>query len=151
MPISIAVHKPALLARRSRNRVGFWRAEKNRRSVCFADHVNRELLLVVMKLHLIGKELETDMLLVFKNRENSDRYAAPIENEPPQGKSRPGQPENHRIRAKDRMSKLQYVDKQVTPFAPLAFLKVSLSLAAHFDFTISCEDIGDFVPKFKQA
>jgi hypothetical protein len=139
MPISIAVHEPAIPARRSRNRVGFWRAEKNWRSVCHVDYVNRELLLVVMKLQLNGKESETGILLVFKDRENSDRHAAHIENKPPQGKWRPGQPENHRIRARDRMSKLQYVDWQVTLIAPLAFLKVSLSLAVHFDFAISCE------------
>ena len=55
-----------------------------------ADFVNRELLLVVMKLQLNGKELETDILFAFKGRENSDRYPAHIENKPPQGKWRPG-------------------------------------------------------------
>ena len=54
------------------------------------DYVNRELSLVVMKLQLNGKELETDILLVFKDRENSGRYPAHIENKPPQGKWRPG-------------------------------------------------------------
>lgn len=49
------------------------------------------------------------------------------------------------------MSKLQYVDWQVTLIAPPAFLKVSLSLAAHFDFAISRKDIGDFVPEFEHA
>jgi hypothetical protein len=49
------------------------------------------------------------------------------------------------------MSKLRYVDYEVALIAPLAFLKVSSSEIEHFDFAISYEDIGDFIPEFKHA
>jgi hypothetical protein len=129
-----------------------WFLQRTKFAACALD------LVVEEKWHqrwykdpISGKESETDILLVFKDRENSDRYAVHVENKPPHGKWRPRQPENYRIPAKDRMSKLRYVDYQVALIAPLAFLKVSSSEIEHFDFAISYEDIGDFIPEFKHA
>lgn len=95
-----------------------------------------------------GKESEGDILLVFKDRENSDRYAIHIENKPAHGKWRPLQPENYRIRAKDRMSEWRYDDFETVLIAPLSVIKRSPREVGHFDLTISYEDISKFVPQF---
>jgi hypothetical protein len=97
---------------------------------------------------ITGKDSETDILLLFRSRENSDRYAIHIENKPAHGKWEPFQPENYRKRAMDRMSKWQYVEFQTVLIAPLSVIERSPLEIGHFDITISYEDISKFVPPF---
>jgi hypothetical protein len=55
---------------------------------------------------LNGKDSETDIVLLFKDRGNGDRYAIHIENKPAHGKWEPNQAENYRRRATNRKMKL---------------------------------------------
>lgn len=97
---------------------------------------------------LTRKDSETDILLLFKDRANGDRYAIHIENKPAHGKWEPNQAENRR-RATNRKMKLQYVDFQTVLIAPTSFIERSPREVEQFDIAISYEDIGAFIPEFK--
>jgi hypothetical protein len=100
---------------------------------------------------ITGEESETDILLLFKDRDNSDRCAIHIENKPLHGKWRPRQPENYPKRAANRTVKLRYVEFQTALIAPLLFIKRWPREAGLFDIRISYEDIAKFVPQFGQS
>jgi hypothetical protein len=93
-------------------------------------------------------ESETDILLLFLDRTNKDRYALHIENKPGHGVWRKGQAEQYRKRALNRMSRWRYVDFQTVLIAPSSFIARSPVEVGHFDVTVSYEEIGTFVPAF---
>jgi hypothetical protein len=96
-------------------------------------------------------ESEGDILLIFKDSVTADRFALHIENKPSHGIWQPSQSENYRKRAEDRMSKWRYVGYQLVLIAPLSFIERSAREVEHFDIAISYEDIGTFVPAFRDA
>ena len=51
-----------------------------------------------------GKDSETDILLMFRDRSNNHRYAIHIENKPDRRRWQKDQAENYRKRALNRMS-----------------------------------------------
>jgi hypothetical protein len=91
---------------------------------------------------------ETDILLIFRERESSERYALHIENKPAHRKWEIDQAKNYRKRAINRMIPWNYVDFQVVLLAPTAFVRLCPDDVAHFDLVISYEDVGIFVPEF---
>ena len=70
-----------------------------------------------------GNESESDILLIFRNRENSQRYAIHIENKPLHGTWQPGEAEGYRLRAEHCMAKWRYVDFQTVLLAPAQFIE----------------------------
>jgi hypothetical protein len=100
---------------------------------------------------ITGEESETDILLIFKDRDNSDRCAIHIENKPLHGKWRPHQPESYPKRAENRAAKLGYAKFQTALIAPLSFIERWPREANLFDIRISYEDIAKFVPQFGQS
>lgn len=97
------------------------------------------------------KDSETDIFLLFQSRVNTDRYAIHIENKPSYRIWEPLQAENYRKRAANRKTKWRYVDFQIALIAPLSFIDRSPREVEQFDFAISYEDIGKFIPEFKCA
>jgi hypothetical protein len=98
-----------------------------------------------------GEESETDILLLFKHRTRPLRYAVHIENKPLHGKWRPDQAKRYAKRALNRMVPIKYAVFQTALIAPRAFMSKHPSEIAHFGFTISYEEIGEFVPAFAAA
>ena|ERR1039458_9411643 len=100
---------------------------------------------------ITGKDSETDVLLLFKDRVNADRYAIHIENKPAHRIWEPLQAENYRKRAMNRKTVWRYVDFQIALIAPSSFIARSPGEAEHFDIVISYEEISKFIPEFRQA
>lgn len=98
-----------------------------------------------------GKDSETDILLMFRDRSNNDRYAIHIENKPDRRTWEKDQAENYRKRALNRMSAWRYVDFQTAVIAPLSLIARSPTEVSHFEVIISYEDISVFVPEFSVA
>jgi hypothetical protein len=94
------------------------------------------------------KDSETDILLIFSDANGGRRYALHIENKPDHRKWEPDQFENYQKRAADRMSAWRYTDYEVVLLAPMSFLTRYPLEAAQFDFRLSYEDVGTFIPEF---
>jgi hypothetical protein len=98
-----------------------------------------------------GKDSESDILLLWRDRSADERLALHIENKPAHGAWEPSQAVNYRRRAENRKSAWRYVDYEVVLMAPAAFLARHLEEVAHFDFVLTYEEIGVFVPAFASA
>ena len=94
------------------------------------------------------RDSETDILLMFRDRNNDARCAIHIENKPDHRKWETNQAENYRKRAFNRMSAWRYSDFQIALIAPLSFTMRSPIETGLFDFVASYEDISGFVPEF---
>jgi hypothetical protein len=94
------------------------------------------------------RDSETDILLIFKDLANHERYAIHIENRPPNREWEPLQAENNRMRAMNRTLKWRYIDFQIALIAPFSFIARSAREVEHFDIAIAYEDISKFVPEF---
>ncbi len=94
------------------------------------------------------RESETDILLVFQDVSNKGRYAIHIENKPRHGRWEEGQAEHYRSRALDKKAAWRYSDFQTALIAPFSFIERWPAEVAHFDFTVSYEDISAFIPAF---
>ena len=97
------------------------------------------------------KDSETDILLMFRDLDSGDRYALHIENKPDHRSWEPDQPENYRKRAFNRMAAWRYVDFQTVLLAPVSFVARWPVEAAHFDLTMTYEEVGLYVPAFASA
>ncbi len=87
-----------------------WFIQRTKFSECALDLVSDE------KWHqrwyrdpMTRKDSETDILLIFKDLGNHERYSIHIENKPPHRRWEPLQPENYRKRAEARMLKWKYI------------------------------------------
>jgi hypothetical protein len=96
-----------------------------------------------------GKDSETDILLMIRNRSSGARYAIHIENKPDHGKWEQNQAENYKKRALNRMSAWRYVDFQTVLIAPESFIARSSEEAMHFNVLVSYEEIRTFIPEFR--
>jgi hypothetical protein len=67
---------------------------------------------------------ETDILLIFKDLANHERYAIHIENKSPDREWEPHQAENNRVQATNRMLKWRYVDFQIAVRSLLLYCKL---------------------------
>jgi hypothetical protein len=97
------------------------------------------------------KDSETDILLMFRDASNCERYALHIENKNAHRKWEPNQAENYRKRATNRMKAWCYVDFQTILLAPSAFVCRHPAEATSFDVVLLYEDVGAFVPEFASA
>jgi hypothetical protein len=95
-----------------------------------------------------GRESETDILLIFRDRENGDQYAIHIEDKPPHGAWQPEQAMHYPIRAKHLAEKFNYVDFQTVLVAPQAFIDRNRLDAAIFSFCIPYEEISEHIAEF---
>jgi hypothetical protein len=95
------------------------------------------------------KDSETDILLIFVDLENSQRYALHIENKTAHSKWEPDQAKNYRKRAMNRMKPLRYADFQTVLVAPASFIDKHPTEAAEFDLLLIYEEVGVFVPEFR--
>lgn len=98
-----------------------------------------------------NRDSETDILLMFADASDGNRYALHIENKPNHRKWEPDQPENYRKRAENRKSAWRYVDYQIVLLAPVLFIARYPVEAAQFDLLISYEDVAAFIPEFAGA
>ncbi len=60
------------------------------------------------------------------------------------------QAENYRRRAANRMIKWKHAGCQVALMAPKEFIEKHPNEARHFDFTITYEEVGVYVPEFRE-
>ncbi len=97
-----------------------------------------------------GAESETDITLIFKNFELKELYSVHIENKPSHRTWEKDQAENYRKRAANRMIKWKHAGCQVALMAPREFIEKHPNEAHHFDFTISYEEVGVYVPEFRE-
>jgi hypothetical protein len=97
------------------------------------------------------KDSETDILLMFRDASNCERYALHIENKTVHRNWEPNQAENYRKRATNRMKAWRYVDFQAILLAPSAFVCRHPAEAKNFDVVLLYEDVGAFVPEFASA
>ena len=95
-----------------------------------------------------GAESETDIILIFKDSESQQLYSIHIENKPSHRAWEKDQAENYRKRAANRMIKWKHADCQVALMAPREFIEKHPNEAHHFDFTITYEEVGVYVPEF---
>ena len=95
--------------------------------------------------------LGNDILLMFRDASNCERYALHIENKTAHRKWEPNQAENYRKRATNRMKAWRYVDFQTILLAPSAFVCRHPAEATSFDVVLLYEDVGAFVPEFASA
>jgi hypothetical protein len=95
-----------------------------------------------------GKDSETDIFLVFVDRNSGERHAIHLENKPAHARWEINQAQNYRKRALNRMKVKRYVDFQVGLIAPTAFIFSWPEERSHFDFTITYEEIEQFIPEF---
>jgi hypothetical protein len=95
--------------------------------------------------------LGNDILLMFRDASNCERYALHIENKTAHRKWEPNQAENYRKRATNRMKAWRYVDFQTILLAPSAFVCRHPAEATSFDVVLLYEDVGAFVPEFATA
>lgn len=94
------------------------------------------------------KDSETDILLIFVDLENSQRYALHIENKAAHSKWEPNQAKNYRKRALNLMSKLRCADFQTVLMAPASFIDKHPTEAGEFDLILLYEEVGMFIPEF---
>jgi hypothetical protein len=94
------------------------------------------------------KASETDIFLVFKDRDSGSRLALHIENKLTNSTWQAYQAENYKIRAEARKSSYNYVDFQTVLMAPQYFIDAWSAQVAHFDVVITHEALSNFIPEF---
>jgi hypothetical protein len=100
---------------------------------------------------VVIKESETDVLVVFKNQDNSV-FALHIENKLKDGKFEPLQPDMYSIRARQWLGNPKYQsysDFQTVLVAPREFHERNTSEAGKFECYISHEEISEHIAIFK--
>lgn len=100
---------------------------------------------------LTGKDSETDILVVLKNRATGGVFALHVENKLVGGKFEPNQPETYKSRAQDWIGVKKfgaYSDYETILIAPAAFVERNAQGASHFDRRIHHEAIAAFLPAF---
>ena len=99
-----------------------------------------------------GEDWETDVFLVCEAE--SVRFALHIENKPARGVLRLEQGAAYRPRAAFKAfdpAWLNYSDFETILMAPKIFIEANLESAGQFDRCITYEDVGLFVPLFREA
>ena len=96
-----------------------------------------------------GMDSETDITLIFKNSESQKLFSVHIENKPLHRAWEKDQAENYRKRAANRMIKWKHADCEVALMAPRKFIDKHPDEARHFDFTMTYEEVGLYVPQFR--
>jgi hypothetical protein len=94
------------------------------------------------------KDSETDIFLVFRDKDSGQRVALHIENKIASSLWQPYQAENYKIRGEARKSSYDYVDFQTVLMAPQSFIDAWAPQVAHFDVVITHEALSKFVPEF---
>lgn len=100
---------------------------------------------------LTGKDSETDILIVLKNRATEGVFALHVENKLAGGKFEPNQPETYKSRAQDWIGLKKfgaYLDYETILIAPAEFIERNAQEASHFDRRIHHEAIAVFLPIF---
>lgn len=100
---------------------------------------------------LTGKDSETDILIVLKNRATEGVIALHVENKLAGGKFEPNQPETYKSRAQDWIGLKKfgaYSDYETILIAPAEFIERNAQEASHFDRRIHHEAIAAFLPIF---
>jgi len=97
------------------------------------------------------KDSETDILLMWREAGTGDRFAMHIENKPAHRVWEPSQAANYRRRAENRKESWRYRDFEVVLLAPREFVAGHLAESALFDFVLTYEEVGAFVPQFAAA
>ena len=97
------------------------------------------------------KESETDITLTFRELGSGHLVSIHIENKMPHRAWERGQAENYRKRASNRMAKWKHTDCEVALMAPREHIANHPTEAGHFDFSITYEQVGEFVPAFAEA
>jgi hypothetical protein len=117
---------------------------------------NRRIELVIEKIWhqrwyrdpVTKKDSETDIFLVFKDKDCGSRIALHIENKLANSVWQAYQAENYKIRAEARKSSYNYVDFQTVLMAPKDFISAWPAQVAHFDVVITHEALSEFIPEF---
>jgi hypothetical protein len=94
------------------------------------------------------KDSETDITLTFKNSATGHLYAIHIENKPPHRMWEKDQAEGYRPRAINRMKAWRHQDCTVGLIATSKYLAAYPRERACFDFTMTYEEIGNYVQEF---
>lgn len=103
---------------------------------------------------LTGKDSETDILIVLRNKLTGRVFALHIENKLANGKFEPNQPENYKVRAQDWIGLMKfgaYEDYETILVAPAQFVEKNAHAASHFDRRIHHEAIARFLPEFDDS
>lgn len=95
-----------------------------------------------------GVESETDIFLIFRNLDTSERFALHIENKLANGKFLNGQPWLYHKRGTDWITRRNYQDFETVLIAPESFYHRYKAEADIFHRFISHEEIAAFVPEF---
>jgi len=117
---------------------------------------NRNLELVIEKIWhqrwyrdpITKKDSETDIFLVFKDKDCGSRVALHIENKLTNSTWQAYQAENYKIRGEARKSSYDYVDFQTILLAPKIFIDAWPAQVAQFDVIITHEALSVFIPEF---
>jgi hypothetical protein len=97
------------------------------------------------------KDSETDITLIFREFESGHLFSIHIENKTPHRVWEKNQAENYRKRAANRMAKWKHVDCEVALLAPRDHIANHPIETSHFDFLLTYEDVGAYVPEFTDA
>ena len=97
------------------------------------------------------KESETDITLFLRDCTSGSLFSIHLENKTPHRAWEEGQAEGYRVRALNRMSHWGHADCQVALLAPQSHIASHPLEVSHFDFCVSYEEVGIFVPEFRAA
>ena len=97
------------------------------------------------------EESETDITLIFREPASEHLFSIHIENKTPHRLWERNQAENYRKRAENRKVKWKHEDYEVALLAPRDHIANHPSEASHFDFKLTYEEVGAYVPAFRDA
>ncbi|MCL1065269.1 hypothetical protein L2735_00285 [Shewanella olleyana] len=98
-----------------------------------------------------GSESETDIFLVFENKESQQRIALHIEDKPPHGKFTPNQYLNYKKRAefmKGKAEFMAYDDFATVLVSPKVFIERNQEEVANFDSIVTYEEVSEYIALF---
>jgi hypothetical protein len=96
-----------------------------------------------------GFQSETDILLIFRDRETGVRYAFHVENKSGNRGWEENQAKSYRVRADHLRTRFEYDDFQTVLIAPQVYEARYPVEVNHFDLFVSYEELSRFMPEFE--